>query len=56
MISFRDKIICAKGVLEMDDIYLERSKDHEKGDSGWYIGPVNESIVNNELEAYYVYN
>ncbi|MBU3202158.1 hypothetical protein LL037_14855 [Clostridium estertheticum] len=55
MISFQDKIICAKGVLELDDIYLERNEDHEEGDSGWYIGPVNETISNEELEAYYTY-
>lgn len=55
MISFQDKIICTKGVLELDNIYIERNKQHEKGDSGWYIGPVDESIANNELEAYYAY-
>ncbi len=55
MISFQDKIVCAKGVLAVDDIYLERSKEHEKGDSGWYIGPVDESIATDELEAYYAY-
>jgi hypothetical protein len=55
MISFQDKIVCSKGVLSLDNIYLERSKEHEKGDSGWYIGPVDESIATDELEAYYAY-
>ena len=55
IISFQDKIVCTKGVLSLDNIYLERSKEHEKGDSGWYIGPVDESIATNELEAYYAY-
>jgi hypothetical protein len=55
MISFQDKIVCTKGVLSLDNIYLERSKEHEKDDSGWYIGPVDESIATNELEAYYAY-
>ena len=55
VISFQDKIVCAKGVLSIDSIYLERSKEHEKGDSGWYIGPVDESIATDELEAYYAY-
>jgi len=55
MISFQDKIVCAKGVLSLDNIYLERSKEHEKGDSGWYIGPVDVSIATDELEAYYAY-
>lgn len=55
MISFQDKIVCPKGVLSLDNIYLERNKEHEKGDSGWYIGPVDESIATDELEAYYAY-
>lgn len=55
MILFQDKIVCTKGVLLLDNIYLERSKEYEKGDSGWYIGPVDESIATNELEAYYAY-
>ncbi|MCY6354801.1 immunity protein Imm33 domain-containing protein [Clostridium sp. ZS2-4] len=55
MISFQDKIIGAKGVLELDNIYLERNKEHEEGDSGWYIGPVNESSSSEELEGYYSY-
>ena len=55
MISFKDKIVCAKGALSIDKIYLERSKEHEKGDSGWYIGLVDESIATDELEAYYAY-
>jgi hypothetical protein len=55
MISFQDKIVCTKGVLSLDNIYLERSKEYEKGDSGWYIGSVDESIATDELEAYYAY-
>ncbi|WP_061995266.1 hypothetical protein [Clostridium sp. ATCC 25772] len=55
MISFQDKVVCSKGVLKLDKIYLERSKEHEKYDSGWYIGPVDETIATDELEAYYAY-
>lgn len=55
MISFQDKIVCAKGALLLDDIYLERSVEYEKGDSGWYVGPVDNAISVNEFEAYYVY-
>ncbi|URZ02156.1 immunity protein Imm33 domain-containing protein [Clostridium felsineum] len=54
-ISFQDKIVCAKEVLSIDSIYMERTSEHEKGDSGWYIGAVNESITDDELEAYYAY-
>lgn len=55
LISFQDKIICSKGVLKLDNIYLERSGECEKDDSGWYIGPVDEVNDNEELEAYYAY-
>lgn len=55
LISFQDKIICTKDVLKLDNIYLERNGEHDKDDSGWYIGPVDESISQEELEAYYAY-
>ena len=55
MISFQDKIVCAKGVLDLDNIYLERIANYEKGDSGWYIGAIDEDNSGNELEAYYAY-
>lgn len=51
----KDKVIVAKGTIELDNLYLERAKNYEKGDSGWYIGPVDESINTDELEAYYLY-
>ncbi|URZ18607.1 immunity protein Imm33 domain-containing protein [Clostridium felsineum] len=54
-ISFQDKVVCTKEVLSMDSIYMERASEREKGDSGWYIGPVDESITNDKLEAYYAY-
>lgn len=55
LISFQDKVVCSKGALKLDNIYLERSREYEKGDSGWYIGPVDEANTNEELEAYYAY-
>lgn len=39
----------------VDSIYLQRSSNCEKGDSGWYIGPVNEEDNIEELEAFYAY-
>ena len=53
-IKFSDKIILSKGVLELDNIYLQRNGDVEKGDSGWYIGPV-ENNNTTELYALYAY-
>jgi hypothetical protein len=54
-VSFRDKVVVAKNILEVDSIYLQRSGGTERGDSGWYIGPVNEEDDTEELEAFYVY-
>ncbi|WP_121616343.1 immunity protein Imm33 domain-containing protein [Virgibacillus halodenitrificans] len=51
-IKFSDKIILSKGVLELEKIYLQRNGDVEKGDSGWYIGPVED---NNTTELYALY-
>ncbi|WP_028399132.1 immunity protein Imm33 domain-containing protein [Ectobacillus panaciterrae] len=55
MIKFSDKIVIAKNVLQLDEIYLQRSSDCDKDDSGWYIGPVNEAEETGELEAIYAY-
>lgn len=52
-IKFSDKIILSKGVLELEKIYLQRNGDVEKGDSGWYIGPIEDN--NTELYALYAY-
>ena len=41
-IKLSDKIILCKGVIELEKIYLQRNGNVEKGDSGWYIGPVEE--------------
>lgn len=55
LLRFCDKIVAAKNVLELDNIYLERTKDCEKGDSGWYIGPANGEHDTEEYEAFYAY-
>ncbi|PEI96413.1 hypothetical protein CN679_01370 [Bacillus pseudomycoides] len=55
LLRFCDKIVAAKNVLELDNIYLERTKRCEKGDSGWYIGPVNDEHNAEEYEALYAY-
>lgn len=55
MISFQDKVLCAKGVLELEDLYLERRDKTERGDSGWYIGPVDDAVAVDEYEIYYAY-
>ena len=55
LISFQDKIICSKNALKFDNIYLQRSLQYEKGDSGWYIGTVDEKNRDEELEIIYAY-
>lgn len=52
---FQDKIIVVKGAIDLEKIYLERSQSVTKGDSGWYLGPVEESDDEIELEAIYIY-
>lgn len=53
-IKFSNKIILSKGVLELEKIYLQRNGNVEKGDSGWYIGPVEDDNTT-ELYALYAY-
>ena len=43
-------------MLQLDEVYLQRARDCDKGDSGWYIDPVDETEeTDGELEAYYAY-
>lgn len=53
-IKFSDKVILTKGVLELEKIYLQRTGEVEEGDSGWYIGPVEDDETT-ELYALYTY-
>ena len=43
MIAFDDKVIILKDARDSENLYLERSKQYGKGDSGWYIGVIDES-------------
>lgn len=54
LIKFNDKIVIAKNVLQLEKIYLQRSSGCGEGDSGWYIGPINEE-ASGELETIYAY-
>ncbi len=54
-VLYSEKVVCAKGVLDEEKIYLERSENIEKGDSGWYIGSVDDKDGEPELEAISVY-
>lgn len=52
---FQDKIVVAKGAMDVDRIYLERSMDQSEGDSGWYLGTVDGDYESPEIEAYYIF-
>ncbi len=54
-VSYLDKIVCNKGVLDTDKIYMERTDGYKKGDSGWYIGAVEGNNQSEELEAFYAF-
>jgi hypothetical protein len=53
-VRFDQKIVLASGVLQLAHVYLQRSADVAKDDSGWFIGPVDEPLAE-QLEAVYVY-
>lgn len=42
LIAFDDKVMMLKEAKTASNIYLERSKEYGKGDSGWYIGVFDE--------------
>lgn len=54
-IKFSDKVVVAKNILQKSDIYLQRSDGQAKGDSGWYVGAVNDADDTDELEVFYAY-
>ncbi|WP_206911959.1 hypothetical protein IGL98_000227 [Enterococcus sp. DIV0840] len=54
-ISFSDKIILQKNILTFDTMYMQRSSDVELGDSGWYIGSIEEDNSEEDLYALYAY-
>lgn len=54
--SFQDKIIVGRGVLEEEKIYLERREKAFDNDSGWYIGPQEGEVSEDELEVIHAYS
>ena len=54
---FDTRLIAAKGALDEDRIYLERSEPTSEEDSGWYIGPADgpkRELAADDLEQLYV--
>ena len=58
-ISFQDTLILLKDALESEYLYLERKEKCKEGDSGWYVGLVEDNKKGNrKVEDYikiYVY-
>jgi hypothetical protein len=54
-VSFQDKVVTAKGALIASHVYLERTSDRARGDSGWYVGPSDDSAKPATLEGHLVY-
>lgn len=59
-IAFDDKIVMLKEAKNSDNIYLERAKEYTKGDSGWYIGVIDNDKAKapddaEEYESIYAY-
>lgn len=58
---FDDTVILQKGVLEQEEIYLERNEPSGETDSGWFIGIPDENedeeteLSEDDFEACYVY-
>jgi hypothetical protein len=55
-VSFQDRIIFAKGCMEVGKIYLERVPPQpEKGDSGWFVGFIDGNNDQENLQSAFVY-
>ena len=55
-ISFQDKILISRGVLDEASFYMERSAPSpENCDSGWYFGAKGVDMESPVLEAVYAY-
>lgn len=52
---FSTKVVMAKDSLKLERIYMERTATSSPEDSGWYIGPVEDSSGEDEYEAIYLY-
>lgn len=53
---FRDKVVIARSCLEERRVFLQRQRVEEAGDSGWFIGSVQEHTDSeSNYESLYVY-
>ncbi len=52
---FQDTLIASERALESERIYMERTEERHDGISGWYLGPVEGQVEQEELRKYYVF-
>ncbi|HWW61351.1 MAG TPA: hypothetical protein VN181_08290 [Thermoanaerobaculia bacterium] len=52
-VRFDQKVVVSEGVLALKSVYLERSRDITRNDSGWYVGPVEGGRA--ALQGMYIY-
>ncbi|NGZ74261.1 immunity protein Imm33 domain-containing protein [Saccharibacillus alkalitolerans] len=52
---FQDTLISSERALAADRVYLERTEHREEGRSGWYLGPVEGEVAQDELRLYYAF-
>ncbi|OWR29168.1 hypothetical protein CDO73_16020 [Saccharibacillus sp. O23] len=52
---FQDTLIASERAFESERIYLERTEGRGDGISGWYLGPAEGQVEQEELRKYYVF-
>ena len=53
---FQDKVVIAKGCLDEPRVFLQRQGTQEPGDSGWFLGHVQENQdTGGDYDSLYVY-
>ncbi|MFZ5986771.1 MAG: immunity protein Imm33 domain-containing protein [Bacillota bacterium] len=51
-VSFQDTIVVLKDALNSDSVYMERKEKCKKGDSGWYLGLIEDDVIPRTVEDY----
>ncbi|GGO04319.1 immunity protein Imm33 domain-containing protein [Saccharibacillus kuerlensis] len=54
-VLFQDTLVSSEQALAADRVYLERTDHREDGRSGWYLGPVEGQVEQEDLRLYYVF-
>lgn len=52
---FQDTLIASEKALNAERVYLERTDHRQDGRSGWYLGPAEGQVEQEELRLYYIF-